>query len=199
MRFGRQPSRASAPSVSRQLHQRRGSARRVDAAVDPRVAVIADDDDVVRLLACRGCMPVTVQIGRTRSSARTRMCTTSGTAADAIGERQSAAPLGGASGPPSDSRITRASLHESGALTIAGQRDARRRRSIRRAPGSRRPAGRQRIARHEEVVDDAAALDVAVGSPRAVRIHVALARTHRLRDPSRSGCRRRRAAARSAP
>ena len=32
---------------SRQLHQRRRAARRIDAAVDPRVAVVADDDELI--------------------------------------------------------------------------------------------------------------------------------------------------------
>src|SRR5207247_597706 len=42
------------------------------------------------------------------------------------------------------------------------------------AAGQRGPAGGQRIARHEEVVHDAAALNVALGSPRSIRIRLPL-------------------------
>ena len=100
------------------------------------------------------------------------MWTRSGAAADAVGDRQPPCHAAGASTPSSASRIGRASRHDSGALMIFGSDDRVRRRDPLRA-GHRCPAGRERIARHAEVVDDAAALDVAVGPPRTVRVGLA--------------------------
>ena len=180
-RFGRHAPRRNCAERSRELHQRRGqSARRIDAAVDPCVTVVADDDDLFGMLAARGSMPVArpdadrhaiVQTHARRLGHRAR-----------VGRQQS---LG-------------ASFYDSGALMIAGSETASAR-SMRRAPGTDAQPGVRGSPRHDEVVHDAAALDVAVRSPRSLRIDRASSRRRRRRDRNRSGCRRRRAAARSAP
>ena len=79
-------------------------------------------------------LPVTVQIGRMRSSRRTRRRTV---AAPPNRYVIGSAPVHsrGAGGPPIDSRITCASAYDSGALMIFGS-DTASLRSMRFAPGS---------------------------------------------------------------
>ena len=114
--------------------------------------------------------PVTVQIGRTLSSFRTRRWTVPARPTRYAIGRPPARPrrVG-----PAGSRGSRASRHDSGALMIFGSETASAA-LIRACAGHGRPARRQRIARDAKVVDDAAALDVAVGPPRALRIDLAL-------------------------
>ena len=117
---------------------------------------------------------MTVWIARTLSSSFTRMRTVA-PGPEAISDSEAALPLRRrVAAAPSSRATTRASRADSGALTIFGSDTAS---SLRNAPraGHRRPARRQRIAGHQEVVRDAARLNVALVAPRAVRIDRALA------------------------
>ena len=110
-RFGRHLRGASAPST-RPAPAAQPSPRWIDAAEDPGVAVIADDDDSSGASLPRK-MPVTVQTGRTR-----RRCGLSSERAPGPVrrvERIATQPhASGAAGPPSARRISRASSRRAG-------------------------------------------------------------------------------------
>ena len=159
------------PQRPRQLHQRRGSARRIDAPVDPRVAMIADDDHVVRPLAAadhaRDGPDRPDAIVGADSQARNRR-----SGPGTIGERQRTAPGW------RHFRTVQRLENDARVLVRQGRADdPRERHGVRRRDPAgvrqRRPSGRQRVAGHEEVVHDAAALDVALGPPRTLRVHLA--------------------------
>ena len=157
---------------SRQLHQRRGPARRIDAAVDPRITMVADDHELIRERGAgdaSGDRPDrthrVVHLHPHADDGRPR--------ADAIRDRQTSLPRGRRLGS-----LQRVEEHPRVSPRERRAHDLRQRHGVRGvdAPGAghRRPARGQRIARHAEVVDDAAALDVAFRSPRAVGIGLAL-------------------------
>ncbi len=157
----------------RQLHHRRRAAGRIDAAEHPGVVVVAEHDPLVGPLAAADAAlddVVGLHVGL-----HVDLHAQPGGAAEPVGER--AAPpfhASGAGGPPSASRIGWMSRCDIGSAITLGIDTASDGGDPPRARGGR-PAGRQRITRHDVVVGDAAALQVAGRSPRAAREHLALA------------------------
>ena len=131
--------------------------------------MVADDDDRVRLSLPRS-IPVTVQTGRSCSSICTLHPDHAGTRTGArLRRRRPLRSRSGRAGPPSVSRIGPRIVGRERHAEDRGS-DTASRDAMRLAPGTDGPAGRQRIAGHQEVVDDAAALDPGLAARQVVRM-----------------------------
>ena len=156
-----------------QLHQRRRAARRIDAAEHPRVVVVAEHHPLVGPLAADDA--AFHDVVRLHVGLHVDLHVQPGVdAAEAIGDRQSALPgvWRRRAAELLEDRLDVAIRHRQGHHL---RNRHRLRRGNARGAGERRPTRRERIARHDEVVGDAAALQMTGRTPRALRVHVALA------------------------
>ena len=167
-RFGRHPPRVSTLSVPGQLHHGCRSARRIDAAVRPGVTVISDDDELIGPLASpnhaghrpdrpHSIVGADTHVHHERSSA------------EPIRQRQCASPFRRRLGTTDRLEEHAGVLPRERSADDRGQGSSFRSIDAGRGRG-RGPSWRQRIARHEEVVHDAATLNVARRPPRSLGV-----------------------------